>query len=107
VTIDLNSITAIDMHVHIESDRHGRLSLDDELMAASAAYFSSVADRTPSLGRIAEFYRSRKMAAVVFTIDAHVATGHPARSSQEIVEEAVGHGDVLIPFASVDPHLVR
>ena len=34
--LDLTRITAIDVHVHVESDGEGHLSLDDELMAASA-----------------------------------------------------------------------
>ena len=44
------------------------------------------------------------MAAVVFTVDATTATGHPALSSEEIAEQAAEHADVLIPFGSVDPH---
>ncbi len=44
------------------------------------------------------------MAAVVFTVDATTATGHPALSSEEIAEQATEHADVLIPFGSVDPH---
>jgi hypothetical protein len=103
VSIDLDAITAIDTHAHIEADGHGCFSLDDELMDASAAYFSADADRTPTIERVAEYYRSRQMAAVVFTVDAHTFTGHPALSSREIVQQAADHDDVLIPFASVDP----
>ncbi|GAA2546980.1 4-hydroxyphenyl-beta-ketoacyl-CoA hydrolase [Pseudonocardia hydrocarbonoxydans] len=44
------------------------------------------------------------MAAVVFTVDATTATGHPALSSEEIADAAAAHPDVLIPFGSVDPH---
>lgn len=104
MSIDLAAVTAIDTHVHIESDGHGCFSLDEELMAASAKYFSADANRTPTLDAVADYYRSRQMAAVVFTVDAHTATGHKALSSLEIVEEAAQHADVLIPFASVDPH---
>lgn len=104
LSIDLDAVTAIDAHVHVEADRHGCFSLDDELLAASAQYFSTGADRAPTIDRIAEYYRARNMAAVVFTVDAHTATGHPALSSLEIVEQAAQFGDVLIPFASVDPH---
>jgi predicted TIM-barrel fold metal-dependent hydrolase len=43
------------------------------------------------------------MAAVVFTVDAGTAMGHPALSSEEIAEQAAAHPDVLIPFGSVDP----
>jgi uncharacterized protein len=101
--IDLDAVTAIDTHVHVEADGHGHFSLDDELMAASAAYFKAGANRTPSLPEIAAYYRERSLAAVVFTVDAHTATGHPALSSARIIAEARAHDDVLIPFASVDP----
>jgi predicted TIM-barrel fold metal-dependent hydrolase len=97
------SLAAIDVHVHIESDGHGHLSLDDELLEASAKYFRADHDRTPTLEQIADRYRSLNMAAVVFTVDAATATGHPALSSEEIAAKAAEHSDVLIPFGSVDP----
>src|SRR5579859_5362918 len=98
-----DSLTAIDVHVHIEVDGHGHYSLDQELMDASARYFRAGHDRTPPLARIADMYRSLNMAAVVFTVDASTATGHAALSSEEIAAEAAQHADVLIPFGSVDP----
>jgi uncharacterized protein len=97
------TLTAVDVHVHIESDGHGHFSLDDELMDASAKYFRADHDRTPSLEQIADLYRSLNMAAVVFTVDASTASGHPALSSEDILDAAAAHSDVLIPFGSVDP----
>jgi uncharacterized protein len=102
--INISSVLAIDMHVHVERDDYGRLSLDDELMDASAAYFRSTDSRTPSVADLAARYRSANMAAVIFTVDATTATGHPALSSEEIATRAAEHADVLIPFGSVDPH---
>ncbi|MDT4914671.1 MAG: uncharacterized protein QOC66_3799 [Pseudonocardiales bacterium] len=104
MAIDPASVEAIDTHVHVESDSHGHLSLDAELMDASAKYFKAGDNRTPNLPEIADYYRDRRLAAVVFTVDAHTATGHPAVSSEQIVSDAAAHDDVLIPFASVDPH---
>jgi uncharacterized protein len=98
-----DSLTAVDVHVHVEADSRGHYSLDDELMAASARYFRANHDRTPTLPRIADLYRSLSMAAVVFTIDAGTATGHAALSSEKIADAAAEHADVLIPFGSVDP----
>ena len=100
--LDLTGLTAIDVHVHIERDDAGQLALPPRLMEASAAYFRS-GDRTPSLDAIAQFYRDQRMAAVVFTVDATTALGHPALSSAEIAAGAARHNDVLIPFGSVDP----
>jgi predicted TIM-barrel fold metal-dependent hydrolase len=101
--IDLAGVTAIDVHVHVESDGHGHCALDDELLDASAAYFRSSENRTPTVGDIADHYRARSIAAVVFTVDAEGATGHPALSSEQIADEAAEHADILIPFGSVDP----
>ena len=102
--LDLSAITAIDVHVHVESDAAGHLSLDDELMAASAAYFKATSNRTPGIDEIAAYYRERGLAAVVFTVDAATATGHPALSSEALADAAAEHADVLVPFGSVDPH---
>ncbi|GGR46436.1 putative TIM-barrel fold metal-dependent hydrolase [Nocardioides luteus] len=102
--IDVDAITALDMHVHVEKDGHGCLSLSDDLMDASAAYFRSSDNRTPTVADLAERYRAKQMAAVVFTVDAGTATGHPPLSSVEIAEQCAEHADVLIPFGSVDPH---
>jgi hypothetical protein len=97
--MEATALDAIDIHVHVEQDTHGCYSLDDELMDASAAYFKSSAHRTPTLAHIADHYRARHMAAVVFTVDATAATGHPALSSEEIADQVAAHPDVLIPSA--------
>jgi predicted TIM-barrel fold metal-dependent hydrolase len=102
--VDLSALTAIDVHTHVEQDGHGCFALDQELLDASAKYFRAGQDRTPTVAAIAEHYRARRMAAVVFTVEAPAATGHPALSSEEIADAAAAHPDVLIPFGSVDPH---
>ena len=102
--MDLDQLDAIDVHVHVEQDSHGCFALDQELLDASAKYFRADQDRTPTVESIAEHYRSRRMAAVVFTVEAPAGTGHPALSSEEIADQAAAHADVLIPFGSVDPH---
>lgn len=100
--IDLASITAIDMHVHLEVDTCGHKAMPEDLFEASAAYFKS-AERTPSVDRIAEVYREAKMAAVLFTVDARTALGHEPNSIDDLVAGAARNNDVLIPFGSVDP----
>lgn len=101
--VDLDAVRAIDIHVHVEADSHGHFSLDQELLDASAAHFKGGEPRTPTVADLAERYRRAGMAAVVFTVDATTATGHPALSSEVIAQEAAEHADVLIPFGSVDP----
>ncbi len=100
--LDLESLQAIDMHVHIELDDHGHASLPADLAAAAAKYFSSDIGQ-PDLDSVAAYYRERNMAAVVFTVDSETALGHSPISSEEIAEGALRNNDVLIPFGSVDP----
>lgn len=102
--IDVASLTAIDVHVHIEMDAHGHNSLPDDLAAAAAKYFST-GGLQPRLDAVAEYYRDRNMAAVVFTVDATTNLGHEPISSAEIAAGAAVNNDVLIPFGSVDPNL--
>lgn len=103
MSIDLDAVVAIDTHVHVEADGHGGFALDQELLDASAKYFRSDAERTPTVEHLAEYYRARRMAAVIFTVDATSALNHPALSSEDIAARAAVHSDVLIPFGSVDP----
>jgi predicted TIM-barrel fold metal-dependent hydrolase len=101
--IDLDAIEAIDAHVHIEVDAHGHSALPPDLAEAASRYFRTDGVR-PDLDGIAAYYRERRMAAVVFTVDATTNLGQPPLSSAEIAEGAARHSDVLIPYGSVDPH---
>ncbi|GIJ27360.1 4-hydroxyphenyl-beta-ketoacyl-CoA hydrolase [Micromonospora qiuiae] len=100
--IDLAALTAIDMHVHIEVDDHGHHSLPDDLVAAASKYFKTDGPR-PAIEAVAQYYRERRMAAVVFTVDARTQLAHPPLSSVDLARAAAEHADVLIPFGSVDP----
>lgn len=100
---NLEELVAIDTHVHVEQDSRGCCSLDQELLDASADYFKGNDNRTPTVEDLAAYYRERRIGAVVFTVDAGTATGHPALSSEEIIEAVAAHDDILMPFASVDP----
>jgi predicted TIM-barrel fold metal-dependent hydrolase len=90
------------VHTHAEISSDGHLSLSAELEAGKAAYFSS-GDPHPPIPEMAAYYRERRMAAVVFTIDAETATGHPPISNEEVAAACAEYPDVLIPFASLDP----
>jgi predicted TIM-barrel fold metal-dependent hydrolase len=66
-----------------------------------AKYFKS--RMPPTTPEVAQFYRERKMAAVIFTVDAESSFGGARISNEEIAEVAAEYNDVLIPFASIDP----
>lgn len=100
--IDVDSLFAIDTHVHVEADAHGHNSLPPQLAEAAQHYFRADGV-TPDVDGIAAYYRERRMAAVIFTVDARTQLGHDPIPSDEIIDRAADHADVLIPFASVDP----
>jgi uncharacterized protein len=106
--IDLDELVAIDVHTHAEvSAVTGRGSLAPELERATDEYFGIGDRQRPTVEQMAAYYRERRMMAVVFTVDATTAMGVPPVPNDEIAEAAHANPDVLIPFASVDPHLGR
>ncbi|GGU82523.1 4-hydroxyphenyl-beta-ketoacyl-CoA hydrolase [Streptomyces litmocidini] len=107
LALDLDQLTAIDVHTHAEISKDGHGALSPELFGASEEYFKAHGHRQPTIDEMADHYRERRMAAVVFTVDAEHATGHPRISNEEIAESCAAHADTLIPFASIDPHKGR
>ncbi|WP_405484834.1 amidohydrolase family protein [Streptomyces sp. NBC_00009] len=101
--MDVDELVAIDVHTHAEVSAKGQASLDDDLHTASSAYFKVEGNRKPTLEETAAYYRERRMAAVVFTVDAESATGTEPVPNEEVAEAAYANPDVLIPFASIDP----
>ena len=101
--INVDEIVAIDVHVHA----HRSVESQDATHAGSedmGKYFGIGKMPTYSVPEIAEYYRERNMAAVVFTVDSISQTGvDPEPADEEIARLAAEHRDVLIPFASIDP----
>jgi predicted TIM-barrel fold metal-dependent hydrolase len=93
--IDPSSLTAIDVHVHLESEE--RSSTDD---AARGYFGDSGAPRDPK--GLAEYYRSRRMAFVVFTVDERLS-GRRHVTNDDVLAFAAEHADVAMPFVSLDP----
>jgi predicted TIM-barrel fold metal-dependent hydrolase len=95
--IDVRSLAAIDVHVHLEAANEATAT-----DAAAKQYFGeSGASRDPKA--LAEYYRSRKMAFVIFAVDERL-TGRPRVTNDEVIRFAADNADVAIPFASIDPH---
>jgi predicted TIM-barrel fold metal-dependent hydrolase len=99
--IDVDAVVAIDVHTHAEISRTGADGLTPELREASAHYFGEAG--LPTAEDVAAYYRVRKMAAVIFAVDAESVTGRPPVPNEEVAEVAAANPDVLIPFASIDP----
>ena len=95
LTRDLSSLTAIDVHVHLESGE------DNPVDKGAKKYFGdSGAPRDPK--GLADYYRSRNMACVVFSVDEPL-TGRRHLSNEEVLRFAADNPDIAIPFVSIDP----
>jgi uncharacterized protein len=104
VTIDVDKLAAIDVHVHAERNAdQPQDPITEEILAAAAKYFGGSPPQ-PSAQEVADYYRERNMVAVVFTVDDEAGMGRRRLGNQEVLDVARANPDVLIPFASVDPH---
>jgi uncharacterized protein len=102
-TMDLAALDAIDVHVHVHASVRVQGGPSERLQEMSE-YFRAESVAAHTVPSIAEYYRSRRMAAVVFGVDTVADGDAPGKpSNEEIAELAAEHADVLIPFASVDP----
>jgi len=100
--IDVDAVKAIDVHTHAEVSRDGHDPMPPELRVAARRYFKGDGEQ-PTAQDVADYYREREMAAVIFTVDYESKSGRPPVANEEVAEVAAANPDVLIPFASVDP----
>jgi uncharacterized protein len=92
----VESLIAIDMHVHLEPEE------DNVVDSAAKKYFGdSGAPREHKA--LAEYYRSRKIGFVVFTVDEKL-TGKPFVTNDKVLRFAAENAGIAIPFISIDPH---
>jgi predicted TIM-barrel fold metal-dependent hydrolase len=93
---DVANLVAIDVHVHAES--HDRGNAVDE---AVRRYFGA-GDAPLALDELAQYYRERHMACVVFSVDEQLS-GRRVVPNEAVLAAARAHPDVMIPFASINP----
>jgi predicted TIM-barrel fold metal-dependent hydrolase len=104
MTIDFEQLTAIDVHVHAERNEHEQQDpLTLELLDGAAKYFGAEPIQ-PTAREVADYYRQRKILAVVFTVDDEAGLGRRRLGNAEVLAAARDNPDVVIPFGSVDPH---
>ncbi len=94
--MNIAELVAIDTHVHIESEVSGNAANE----AAQKYFGNSGASRSPK--DLAEYYRSRKIGCVVFSVDERL-TGRPPVPNEEVAAFAAENSDVVMAFASVNP----
>jgi predicted TIM-barrel fold metal-dependent hydrolase len=104
MSFNLDEVVAIDVHVHAERNQNEPQDpVTKEVLDAAAAYFGGHPPQ-PTAAEVADYYRERKMLAVIFNVDDEAGMGRRRLGSEEVLEAARANPDVLIPFASIDPH---
>jgi predicted TIM-barrel fold metal-dependent hydrolase len=94
--MQIENLIAIDTHVHVEPELTG-----NPAEQAALKYFgNSGAGRGKK--EMAEYYRSRKIGCVVFSVDERI-TGRPPVPNDEVADFAAENSDIMFAFASVDP----
>ena len=103
--VDISKVRAIDIHTHAE-EPCGRHPDDgyDELQSTMAKYFGAPWQHPPTISETAAHFREKNVAAVIFPVDAERETGYRRYKNEEVAQLAAENSDILIPFASIDPH---
>jgi uncharacterized protein len=97
------NLIAIDFHTHAEMscwnpfDNYG-----EEYDRAADKYFRS--SRRPTIAESIVYYREQKIGFVMFTVDSEAQMGRRRIPNEEIAQAALDNPDIMIAFASIDPH---
>lgn len=99
-----DALIAIDIHTHAErSCRQPPDPVQTAFEEAASAYFRTGAER-PTIAETIAYYRERRIGFVMFTVDSESGTGMRRISNEEIAEAARDNADIMLAFASIDPH---
>ena len=101
--MNIAELRAIDMHTHAEVSCWNPFdSYGEEYDRAADKYFGS--NRRPSIAETIATYRELKIGLVMFTVDSEAKLGRKRIPNEEIAEAALANSDIMIAFASIDPH---
>ena len=81
--LNVSELVAIDVHTHANVSQRqtpdpAAIIMDE----AMAKYFKS--KKPPTIPELAQYYRERKMAAVIFTVDSEAEMGHWRIANEEV-----------------------
>jgi uncharacterized protein len=99
----VEELIAIDVHTHAEvscrqpADAHWQPFED-----AANKYFK--AGKRPTIPETVAYYRERKIGLVMFTVDSEFQIGNQRIPNEEVAEAAAANSDMMVAFASIDPH---
>lgn len=99
-----SELKAIDIHTHAEvSCRQAHDPIQAEFEEAASKYFKTSGKR-PTIAETIAHYREQNIGFVMFTVDSEAGTGIRRISNEEVAEAASENSDIMMAFASIDPH---
>lgn len=101
--MNLQELVAIDVHTHAEvSCRQPADEVWREYEEAASKYFKS--GKRPTIAETIAYYRERRIGLVMFTVDSESEIGARRIPNEEVAEAAQANSDIMVAFASIDPH---
>ncbi len=98
-----DNLIAIDVHTHAEvSCRQPVDEVWKEYEDAASQYFK--ASKRPTISEAIDYYRELKIGLVMFTVNSEFELGNRRIPNEEIADAARDNSDIMIAFASIDPH---
>ena len=98
-----DQLVAIDIHVHAEVSCCQPVDPIWQTFEDAASKYFKVGKR-PTIAETVAYYRERKIGLVMFTVDMEAETGAKRIPNQEVIDAARENSDMMMAFASVDPH---
>ena len=104
--MNLADLVAIDTHTHAEvSCCQPKDSFFEPYERAADKYFKNA--HRPTIDETIAYYRERKIGLVMFSVDSESHIGNRRIPNEEVAEAAQKNSDMMIAFASIDPHKGR
>jgi len=102
----LDQLIAIDVHTHAEvSCRQPPDAEWQRFEDAASKYFNT--GKRPTIAETITYYRERKIGLVMFTVDSEFQLGNRRIPNEEVLDAARENSDIMLAFASIDPHKGR
>jgi predicted TIM-barrel fold metal-dependent hydrolase len=101
--MNIADLVAIDVHTHAEvSCRQEPDPVWAPFDEAASKYFK--VGKRPTIAETLAHYREQKIGLVMFTVDTEFEIGNRRIPNEEIADAARDNADIMIAFASIDPH---
>ena len=101
--MNVKDLVAIDVHTHAEvSCRQPVDEVWKEYEDAASRYFK--AGKRPTIAETVAYYREQRIGLVMFTVDSEHEIGARRIPNQEVIDAARENSDIMLAFASIDPH---